>query len=44
MLLVGGALLLIGLALIPFLADLTRFLHEGLERLSADLTSANLSG
>ena len=39
---VGGALLLIGLALIPFLAELTSFLHEGLERLSSELTTANL--
>ena len=28
-LVVGGALLLIGLALIPFLAELTSFLHGG---------------
>ncbi len=41
-LVVGGALLLIGLALIPFLAQLTSFLHEGLERLSSELTTANL--
>ena len=41
-LVVGGALLLIGLALIPFLAELTSYLHEGLERLSSELTTANL--
>ena len=41
-LIVAGALLLIGLALIPFLIDLTQYLHDGLERLSAELAAANL--
>jgi predicted PurR-regulated permease PerM len=41
-LIVVGALLLIGLALIPFLVDLTQYLHHGLERLSTDLASANV--
>lgn len=41
-LVVAGALLLIALALIPFLIDLTQFLHVGLERLNAELASANV--
>ena len=41
-LIVAGALLLICLALIPFLVELTQFLHAGLERLNAELASANL--
>ena len=42
-LIVVGALLLIAFALIPFLVDLTRYLHDGLARLSTELASANLS-
>ena len=41
-LIVAGPLLLIGLALIPFLIDLTEYLHSGLARLSTELASANL--
>ena len=41
-LIVVGALLLIGLALIPFLVDLTQYLHDGLERLSTELAAANV--
>ncbi len=41
-LIVGGALLLIGLALIPFLIDVADYLHVGLERLSTELASANV--
>src|SRR6478735_5128731 len=41
-LIVSGALLLIALALIPFLVELAQFLHAGLERLNAELASANL--
>ena len=41
-LIVGGALLLIALALIPFLVDLAQYLHVGLERLNAELASANV--
>ena len=38
-LIVAGALLLIALALIPFLVELTQYLHVGLERLNAELAS-----
>ena len=40
---VGGAILLICLALIPFLVDLTQSIHAGLDRLSSDLAAANVS-
>ncbi len=41
-LIVGAALGLICLALIPFLVDLTQTLHTGLDRLNAELATANL--
>ena len=41
-LIVGGALLLIALALIPFLIDVTQYLQAGLDRLSAELASASV--
>ncbi len=41
-LVVVGALLLVALALIPFLVDLTQYLHEGLDRLSAEAASTDL--
>ena len=41
-LIVGGALLLIALALIPFLVELTQYLHAGIERLNAELASASV--
>ena len=41
--LVVGVLLLVCLALIPFLVDLTQSLHAGLERLNAEAGAANLS-
>ncbi len=41
-LIVGGALLLIALALIPFLIEVTQFLHAGIERLNAELASASV--
>ena len=41
-LIVGGALLLIALALIPFLIEMTQFLHTGIDRLNAELASASV--
>ena len=41
-LIVGGALLLIALALIPFLVEVTQFLHTGIDRLDAELASASV--
>ncbi len=41
-LIVAVALGLICLALVPFLVELTQYLHAGLERLNADLAAANL--
>ena len=41
-LIVGGALLLIALALIPFLIEVTQFLHAGIDRLNAELASAGI--
>ena len=41
-LIVAGAILLIAFALLPFLVDLTHYLHQGLDRLNVELASASL--
>ena len=41
-LIVSGALLLIALALVPFLVEVTQYIHGGLERLNTELASTNL--
>ena len=39
---VGGALLLLGLAMLPYLVELARDLQAGLQRLQADLAALNI--